>query len=65
MDGLILKLTEALNKKLDAEFEKAGEMLLAGMLRNFEEVQHAYGYRKAMTDAKTLLNETLEEIMKE
>lgn len=65
MDGLILKFAEALHAKIDAEYDKAGEMLLGGMLRDFPEVQHAYGYRKAMKDAKTLLTETLEEIMKE
>lgn len=65
MDGLLLKFVEALAAKLDAENEKTGEMLLGGMLRDFGEVQNAYGYRKAMKDSKTLLNETLEEIMKE
>lgn len=64
-DGLLLKLVETTMQRIDEEYAKAGEMLMSGSLRNMEEVQHAYGYRKALRDAKTLLNESLEDIMKE
>ncbi len=64
-DGLLLKFAELALSKIEAEHEKAGELLTSGTLHNMEEVQHAYGYRKALRDAKVLINESLEDIMKE
>ena len=59
------KLAERLKAKLDEVDERAKETMAAGMLQNFGEYRFSAGYRKALADAKTLLAETLEEIMKE
>lgn len=59
------KLVERVLERLDAEDQKAIEMLTSGNLRDFAEVKYAYGYRRALADAKTILNEAYEEIMKE
>lgn len=52
-------------EKIDAEDERARDLMAGGMLQNFSEYRYSAGYRKALQDAKTLLNEALEEIMKE
>lgn len=59
------KLAERVISKIDEEDAKAVDTMSSGLLRDFAEYQHAAGYRKALRDAKTLINETLEEIMKE
>lgn len=64
-EAVSLKVVELASKRIDEEYEKAGETLTSGSLRNFEEVSFSYGYRKALRDAKTLLTESLEDVMKE
>lgn len=64
-DTVSLKVIDLATKRLDEEYERAGETLTSGTLRNYEEVSFAYGYRKALRDAKTLLTESLEDVMKE
>lgn len=59
------KLVKTLTEKLDAEDAKAVDTMASGLLRDYAEYQHAAGYRKALKDAKTLLNETFEDLMKE
>lgn len=45
--------------------ERATETMAAGMLQNFGEYRFSAGYRKGLADAKLLLEETHEEILKE
>lgn len=64
-DGLIPALVERLKAKFKAEDERAIEMMAAGNLVNFAEYRYSAGYRKALRDVNMLVDETLEEIMKE
>lgn len=50
---------------IDIEYEKAGELMAAGLLRDMREYGHAAGYRKGLLDSKTLLTEAFEDLMKE
>lgn len=59
------KLADRTVEKIDHEDERAKETMAAGMLQNFGEYRYSAGYRKGLADAKQLMNETLEEIMKE
>ncbi len=59
------KLVERVKERLDAEDAKAIELLTGGNLRDWAETKYSYGYRRALADAKTILNEAYEEIMKE
>lgn len=59
------KLIERINKKLDNEDERAKETMAAGMLQSFEAYRSYAARRKALYDAKQIVNETFEEIMKE
>lgn len=59
------ELVKRVIEKIDAEDAKAVETMAGGMLQNYGEYRHAAGYRKALADAKTLINETLEDLMKE
>ncbi len=43
----------------------AKELMVSGNLKSFDEYPHAHGYRKALADAKTLITETFEDLMKE
>lgn len=52
-------------ERIDEEDAKAVETMASGLLRDIGEYRHAAGYRKALRDAKTLINETFEELMKE
>ena len=52
-------------KKIEAEDEKAKEMMCGGMLQNFGEYRYSAGYRKALADCLKLFRETLEDVMKE
>lgn len=59
------ELVRRYTEKLDAEDLKARDLMADGMLQNFGEYRHSSGYRKGLRDAKTLINETFEELMKE
>lgn len=59
------KLVTRLTEKLDEVDKRAAETMASGSLQNFGEYRFSAGYRKALQDAKTLLNETFEDIMKE
>lgn len=59
------KLVTALTEKLDAEDTKAVDIMSGGNLTDWGQYQRSAGYRKALADCKTLLNETYEELMKE
>lgn len=59
------KLVERVIEKLDAEDARAVEMMSSGNLTDFGEYKRSAGYRKAIADCKTLLSETLEELLKE
>lgn len=59
------KLAARLKEKLDHEDERAKELMAGGMLLSFDEYRYSAGYRKALADVKTLLAETLEDVMKE
>lgn len=59
------KLVERVIEKIDAEDKRAVEIMSGGNLADFGAYQRSAGYRKALADCKTLLSETLEEIMKE
>lgn len=54
-----------LTEKLDAEDAKSVDTMASGMLRDIGEYRFSAGYRKALRDAKTLINETFEDLMKE
>lgn len=59
------KLAQRLREALDREDERAKETMASGLLMDFAEYRFSAGYRKGLTDAKRLLAETLEDIMKE
>lgn len=59
------KLVERVLEKIDAEDARAVEIMSGGMLTDWGQYQRSAGYRKALADAKTLITETLDEIMKE
>lgn len=59
------KLAQRLREALDREDERAKETMASGLLLDFAEYRFSAGYRKALTDAKRLLAEMLEDIMKE
>lgn len=59
------KLVAALTEKIDAEDERAVQMMASGNLVDWGGYQRSAGYRKALADMKTLLNETYEDLMKE
>lgn len=59
------ELAKRVKKKLDDEDDRARDLMAGGMLQDFSEYRHAGGYRRALADAKRLLNETIEEMMKE
>ncbi len=59
------KLVERVNAKIDTEDERAKDLMAGGMLLDMREYGHAAGYRKGLADAKVLIEQTLEEIMKE
>lgn len=59
------RLAKLTVEKIDKEDERARDLMADGMLQNFGEYRHASGYRRALADAKKLLNETLEELLKE
>ena len=59
------KLVEQTIKKIDDLDERAKNTMADGMLQNFGEYRFSSGYRKALADCKILLNETLEDILKE
>lgn len=59
------KLAERLIAKIDAEDERAVLTMSSGTLQNYGEYRQAAGYRRALADAKLLIAETLDELMKE
>jgi hypothetical protein len=59
------KLVERFLTRIDEEDAKSIETMASGMLQSFDEYRFAAGYRKALRDAKTLINETFEDLMKE
>lgn len=66
MNALIdSKLSERVKAKLDVEDNRAVEIMSGGMLTDWGQYQRSAGYRKAIADAKQLIDETLDEIMKE
>ncbi len=66
MNALIdSRLAERVKEKLDAEDKRAVEIMSGGMLTDWGQYKSSAGYRKAIADAKTLIDETLDEIMKE
>jgi hypothetical protein len=65
LNALDHELVRRIVEKIDATDEKARDLMADGLLQNFGEYRHAGGYRKGLRDAKTLINETFEELMKE
>lgn len=65
MADVSLKIVELTVKKIDEQDAKTVRLMADGMLPDYAEYQHAAGYRKALRDAKTLLQESLEDVMKE
>lgn len=65
MSPLDSKLVERFIAAVDAEDAKASLALTEGNLRSIEEIQNWYGYRRAIRDAKKLLTEAFEDLMKE
>lgn len=65
MSPLDNKLIERFTAAIEAEDLRASELMSAGLLRDIREYGHAAGYRKGLHDAKTLLNEAFEDLMKE
>jgi hypothetical protein len=59
------KLIERVIEKLKAEDDRAIEMMSSGNIVDFAAYRYSAGYRKALADCKILLNETLEDLMKE
>ena len=59
------ELVKRVIEKIDAEDARAVEIMSGGNLTDWGQYQRSAGYRKALADCKTLLNETLEELMKE
>ena len=59
------KLVERVIEKIDAEDALAVEIMSGGNLTDWGQYQRSAGYRKALADCKVLLNETLEDLMKE
>jgi len=59
------ELVKRINKKLDDEDDVAKNTMAAGMLQSFESYKSYAARRKALYDAKQIVNETFEEIMKE
>lgn len=65
MNPLDSELVQRTIAAIDAEDVKAAELMSGGLLRDMREYGHAAGYRKGLKDAKTLLNEVFEDLMKE
>jgi hypothetical protein len=59
------KLAERLNTKIGEEDERAVQTMASGMLQNYGEYKYSAGYRKALADCKLLIEQTLDELMKE
>lgn len=59
------KLVERVLEKIDSVDKRAIERMSDGNLSDFGAYQRAAGYRRALADCKTLLTETLDELMKE
>ena len=59
------RLIDMVTAKIDAEDDRAKEMMAGGMLLSFDEYRHASGYRKALADCKTILQQTYEDLLKE
>lgn len=59
------ELVRRVKEKLDAEDQRAIEIMSGGMLTDWGQYQRSAGYRKALADAKQLIDETWEEIQKE
>lgn len=59
------KLVTALTEKIDAVDARSVEIMSSGNLTDFGEYKYSAGYRKALADCKTLLNETYDDLMKE
>lgn len=57
------RLVELVTTKIEEEDKRAIELMAAGMLLDMREYGHAAGYRKGLADAKTLIEQTLEEIL--
>ena len=65
MTPLDNELVKRFNDAIDAEDAKSIDTMASGTLRDIGEYRFAAGYRKALRDAKTLLNEAFEDLMKE
>ncbi len=65
MTPLDAELVKRFNEAIQIEDDKARDMMAAGLLRDMREYGHASGYRKALADARTLLAEIFEDLMKE
>jgi hypothetical protein len=59
------KLVERFDAAIEAEDTKAKDMLTEGNLKDIASIQNWYGYRRALRDAKKLLSEAYEDLMKE
>jgi hypothetical protein len=59
------QLATRVKEKLNAEDQRAIDIMSGGMLTDWGQYQRSAGYRKAIADAKQLIDETLDEIMKE
>lgn len=59
------QLAQRVKEKLDAEDARAVEIMSGGMLTDWGQYQRSAGYRKALADAKQLIDETWKEIQEE
>ncbi len=65
MSPLDNELVKRTIEAIDAEDAKAVETMSSGLLRDIGEYRFSAGYRKALYDAKKLLTEAFEDLMKE
>jgi hypothetical protein len=60
-----LKLAQRVKAKLKEQDDKIIEMISSGNIPDWGQYQRKLGYRKALSDCELLINETLEDILKE
>lgn len=59
------KLAKAVIEKLDEQDKRYSEVMASGSLADWSEYQRCAGYRRLLADTKILINETVEDILKE
>lgn len=59
------ELVKRVLESIDAEDARAVEIMASGNLTDYAHYLRSAGYRKALADCKTLITQTLEDVMKE